>query len=184
VKKHVSGQLKVAPEHVCPDVLALMNKPHYGVYERFAQRFAGTTKRAGKPQFLLPYYISSHPGSTLADAIELAMTLKKQGFVPDQVQDFYPTPGTLSTCMYHTGIDPLTGKNVYVATTQKEKAMQRALLAFDKKRNWPLIRQALIEAGREDLAGYGKDCLVPPETAKANVKAPKGRHTEKEKRRR
>lgn len=170
VKKHVSGQLKVAPEHVCPDVLALMNKPHYGVYERFAQRFSATTKREGKPQYLLPYYISSHPGSTLADAIELAMTLKKQGFVPDQVQDFYPTPGTLSTCMYYTGIDPLTGKNVYVADTQKEKAMQRALLAFDKKRNWPLIREALIESGREDLIGYGKDCLVPPDAPWRNAR--------------
>jgi len=185
VKKHVSGQLKVAPEHICPDVLALMNKPHYGIYERFAQRFETTTKRAGKPQFLLPYYISSHPGSTLADAIELAMTLKKQGFVPDQVQDFYPTPGTLSTCMYYTGLDPLTGKSVYVANTQKEKAMQRALLAFDKKKNWPLIRQALTEAGREDLIGYGKDSLVPPETAKSSVRAPKGsRPTAKRKQRR
>ncbi len=174
VKKHVSGQLKVAPEHVCQDVLMLMNKPHYGVYERFAHRFAGATKRAGKPQFLLPYYISSHPGSTLSDAIELATTIKKQGFVPDQVQDFYPTPGTLSTCMYYTGLDPITGKSVYVADTQKEKAMQRALLAFDKKRNWPLIRQALIDAGREDLIGYGKDCLVPPETGRPSQRGSNG----------
>ncbi len=166
VRKHISGQLKVAPEHVCPEVLALMNKPHYGTYERFAKRFEGATKRAGKPQFLLPYYISSHPGSTLADAIELAVTLKKQGFVPDQVQDFYPTPGTLSTCMYYTGINPLTGKSVYVARTPKEKAMQRALLAFHNKKNWPLIREALIEAGREDLIEHGKDGLVPPEAPK------------------
>ncbi len=166
VKKHVSGQLKVAPEHVCPEVLALMNKPQYGTYERFAKRFEGMTKRAGKPQFLLPYYISSHPGSTLNDAIELAVTLKKQGFVPEQVQDFYPTPGTLSTCMYYTGINPLTGKSVYVASTPKEKAMQRALLAFHNKKNWPLIREALIEAGREDLIEFGKDGLVPPEVPK------------------
>ncbi len=173
VKKHVSGQLKVAPEHVCPDVLALMNKPHYGVYERFARRFESTTKRAGKPQYLLPYYISSHPGSTLLDAIALAVTLKKQGFVPDQVQDFYPTPGTLSTCMYYTGMNPLTGKPVYVAVTQNEKAMQRALLAFENKRNWPLIRKALMEAGREDLIGYGKDCLVPPEGPKQHARVSK-----------
>ncbi len=166
VRKHISGQLKVAPEHVCPEVLTLMNKPHYGIYERFAKRFEGATKRAGKPQYLLPYYISSHPGSTLADAIELAMTLKKQGFVPDQVQDFYPTPGTLSTCMYYTGLNPLTGKTVFVARTPKEKAMQRALLAFHNKKNWSLIREALIEAGREDLIEHGKDGLVPPEAPK------------------
>ncbi len=165
VKKHVSGQLKVAPEHVNENVLALMNKPNYSVYERFSKRFAGATARAGKPQYLLPYYISSHPGSTLQDAIELAVTLKRQGFIPDQVQDFYPTPGTLSTCMYYTGMNPLTGKEVYVAKTQREKAMQRALLAFDKKRNWPLIREALTEAGREDLIGRGKECLVPDESA-------------------
>ncbi len=182
VKKHVSGQLKVAPEHVCADVLALMNKPRYGVYERFARRFENATKRAGKPQYLLPYYISSHPGSTLSDAIELALTLKKQGFVPEQVQDFYPTPGTLSTCMYYTGLDPLTGKEVYVARTQKEKAMQRALLAFTNKKNWPLIREALNLAGRDDLIGRGKDCLVPPEAPKGSGthrRAPKAKVHEK-----
>ena len=161
VKKHVSGQLKVAPEHVSDEVLRLMNKPSYALYERFATRFTAVTKRAGKPQFLLPYYISSHPGSTLDHAIQLAQTLKKQGFVPEQVQDFYPTPGTLSTCMYYTGLHPLTGKPVYVANTQEEKAMQRALLQFNKKQNWPLIRAALLKAGREDLIGMGKDCLVP-----------------------
>ncbi|NLT98829.1 MAG: YgiQ family radical SAM protein [Christensenellaceae bacterium] len=162
VKKHVSGQLKVAPEHVSGEVLRLMNKPGYAVYERFARRFEAATKKAGKPQYLLPYYISSHPGSTLNDAIELALTLKKQGFVPEQVQDFYPTPGTISTCMFYTGLDPMTGKPVYVARTPREKAMQRALLQFDQKRNWPLIREALREAGREDLIGPGG--LVPAET--------------------
>lgn len=161
VKKHVSGQLKVAPEHVSDEVLRLMNKPSYEVYERFAHRFASTTQRADKPQYLLPYYISSHPGSTLNDAIELALTLKKQGFIPEQVQDFYPTPGTLSTCMYYTDRDPMTGKPVYVAKTPKEKAMQRALLQFDQRRNWPLIREALKVANREDLIGPGRDCLVP-----------------------
>ncbi len=161
VKKHVSGQLKVAPEHVSSEVLQLMNKPPYAVYERFAARFTTVTKRAGKPQFLLPYYISSHPGSTLEHAIELAQALKKQGFIPEQVQDFYPTPGTLSTCMYYTGLHPLTGQPVYVANTPEEKAMQRALLQFNKKQNWPLIRAALLKADREDLIGMGKDCLVP-----------------------
>ena len=163
VKKHVSGQLKVAPEHVCPDVLALMNKPGYRVYERFAQMFTSASQRAGKKQYILPYYISSHPGSTLDDAIELALVLKKQRFIPEQVQDFYPTPGTLSTCMYYTEINPLNGKPVYVAKTQEEKAMQRALLQFNKKYNWPKIRKALELAGREDLIGRGGDSLVPPE---------------------
>ncbi len=164
IRKHVSGQLKVAPEHVSGEVLQLMNKPGYPAYERFAKRFTDLTRRTGKPLYLLPYYISSHPGSTLQDAIELALTLKKQGFVPEQVQDFYPTPGTLSTCMFHTGRDPLSGNSVYVATTQQEKTMQRALLQFDKPRNWPVIRKALSIAGREDLIGMGRDCLVPPDS--------------------
>lgn len=166
VKKHVSGHLKTAPEHVCDNVLELMNKPHYKAYENFAGRFSAMSNKAGKEQYLLPYYISSHPGSTLENAIELAVKLKKQKYVPEQVQDFYPTPGTLSTCMYYTGINPLTGKEVYVARTPKEKAMQRALLQFNNKRNWPLIREALIKAGREDLIGRGKDCLVPEEYSK------------------
>jgi|AGTN01.1.fsa_nt_gi uncharacterized radical SAM protein YgiQ len=161
VKKHVSGQLKVAPEHVSGEVLRLMNKPPYAVYERFATRFTAATKRLGKPQFLLPYYISSHPGSTLDHAIELALTLKKQGFIPEQVQDFYPTPGTLSSCMYYTGLDPLTDRPVYVANTAEEKAMQHALLQFNRKQNRTLIRAALKKAGREDLIGPGRECLVP-----------------------
>ncbi len=179
VKKHVSGQLKVAPEHVNPEVLWLMNKPPYAVYERFAQRFEAATKRAGKPQFLLPYYISSHPGSTLETAVELALALKKQGFIPEQVQDFYPTPGTLSTCMFHTGLNPLTSKPVYVATTPEEKAMQRALLQFNQKRNWPLIRKALLRIGREDLIGPGKECLVPEETRTSGRTGSKSKHVSK-----
>jgi uncharacterized radical SAM protein YgiQ len=171
VKKHVSGQLKVAPEHISSEVLALMNKPPFAAYERFAARFSAATKRLGKPQFLLPYYISSHPGSTLDHAIELALALKKQGFIPEQVQDFYPTPGTLSTCMYYTGLDPLTNKPVYVADTPEEKAMQRALLQFNKKQNWPLIRRALTKAGREDLIGSGRECLVPVETGRRGGRA-------------
>jgi uncharacterized radical SAM protein YgiQ len=170
LKRHISGQLKVAPEHVCPGVLSLMNKPDYKVYERFANRFSSVTKKIGKEQYLLPYYISSHPGSTLNDAIELALKLKQQRFIPEQVQDFYPTPGTISTCMYYTGLDPMTGKPVYVATTQKEKAMQRALLQFNNKRNWPLVREALKEAGREDLIGRGPQCLVPEEHTESVAK--------------
>jgi radical SAM superfamily enzyme YgiQ (UPF0313 family) len=120
----------------------------------------------GKEQYLLPYYISSHPGSTIGNAIELALKLKQQRFIPEQVQDFYPTPGTLSTCMYYTGIDPLSGKTVYVARDPKEKAMQRALLQFNNKKNWPIIREALKSAGREDLIGSGRECLVPEESEK------------------
>ena len=161
VKKHVSGQLKVAPEHVCGHVLGYMNKPSHSVYERFANRFLSASKRIGKKQYLLPYYISSHPGSTLDDAIALAVKLKQGGFIPEQVQDFYPTPGTLSTCMYHTGIDPMSGKPVFVARSKEDKAMQRALLQPGNRRNWPTIREALKKAGREDLIGRGKDCLVP-----------------------
>lgn len=173
LKKHVSGQLKVAPEHVCEGVLEMMNKPGYRVYENFSRRFSAATKRAGKEQYLLPYYISSHPGSRLEDAIELALKLKQQHFIPEQVQDFYPTPGTLSTCMYYTGNDPMTGRPVYVATTPKEKAMQRALLQFNNKKNWPLIREALKTAGREDLIGRGKGCLVPEEPARGTVRSRK-----------
>ncbi len=166
VKKHVSGQLKVAPEHVCKTVLRLMNKPDYSVYERFARRFADITQKAGKKQYLLPYYISSHPGSTLLDAIELAVSLKAKGFVPEQVQDFYPTPGTLSTCMFYTGINPLTNSTVYVARDPKEKAMQRALLSFQNRASHGLIREALTLVGREDLIGSGKNCLIPSKRSK------------------
>lgn len=179
VGKHVSGQLKVAPEHVCGHVLQLMNKPSHRVYERFSRRFEAATKRIGKKQYLLPYYISSHPGSTIEDAIELALVMKRQHFIPEQVQDFYPTPGTLSTCMYHTGVHPLTGKPVYVAKTAEEKAMQRALLQFNKKRNWPLIRKALTKAGREDLIGRAPDCLVPepmPQKHGRSLVRPKNRY--------
>lgn len=163
VKKHVSGQLKVAPEHVCQDVLTLMNKPSHKVYDQFSKRFERATKAIGKKQYLLPYYISSHPGSTLNDAITLAQRMKQSRFVPEQVQDFYPTPGTLSTAMYYTERNPLTSKPVYVAKTGEEKAMQRALLQFNQKRNWPKIRAALKKAGRTDLIGRGGECLVPPE---------------------
>ena len=158
VKKHVSGQLKVAPEHVSGEVLRLMNKPCYAVYERFAHRFEAATKKAGKPQYLLPYYISSHPGSTISDAIELALALKKQGFVPEQVQDFYPTPGTVSTCMFHTGLDPMTGKPVYVAKTPREKAMQRRCCSLTSAQ-LALMREGAKRGRAGGLIGPGG--LVP-----------------------
>jgi uncharacterized radical SAM protein YgiQ len=159
---HVSGQLKVAPEHVSPEVLKRMAKPGIDVYDRFRRAFIAENKRISKKQYLLPYFISAHPGSGLIEAIELALYLKKTGFVPRQVQDFYPTPGTLSTCMYYTGIDPRNGEEVYIPASDRERNLQRALLQFTNPKNYPKVRAALREAGREDLIGYGKKCLVPP----------------------
>lgn len=150
-KHHISGTLKVAPEHISGKVLARMRKPSKAVFVEFSKKYKEVNDRLGKKQYLIPYLISSHPGATLEDAIELALFLKQSGFVPDQVQDFYPTPGTLSTCMYYTGLDPLTGEKVYVAKDIKEKQLQRALLHFNKKENRGLVRQALEKAGRTDL---------------------------------
>lgn len=160
---HVSGQLKVAPEHVVDRVLEKMGKPGRKVYDAFVKKFYEINKRVGKEQYLVPYLISGHPGSDLKAAIELALYLKNTGYIPEQVQDFYPTPGTLSTCMFYTSLDPRTMKSVYVPSSPKEKAMQRALLQFRRKENQPLVREALRKAGREDLIGYGKECLVWPE---------------------
>lgn len=162
VKHHVSGQLKVAPEHCSNHVLTHMGKPNFSVYKRFSERFYQLTKSIDKKQYLVPYLMSSHPGSTVQDAIELALFLKSEGLHPEQVQDFYPTPGTISTCMYYTGLDPITLKDVYVPRSKEEKASQRALLQYYRKENHPLIRQALIQAGRENLIGFSKSCLVPP----------------------
>ena len=148
---HVSGILKVAPEHISPGVLKCMHKPGKEVFEDFSRRYTETSRRLGKKQYMIPYFISSHPGSTLDDAIELALYLKETGFVPDQVQDFYPTPGTLSTCMYYTEMDPFTLKPVYVAKDIHEKKLQRALLHFNKKENRRLVAEALTKAGRTDL---------------------------------
>lgn len=150
---HVSGTLKVAPEHISGEVLAKMHKPSAEVFGRFCRRYETTNERLGKDQYIIPYFISSHPGSTLEDAVELALYLRETGFVPDQVQDFYPTPGTLATCMYHTGLDPLTMESVYVAKTMEEKRMQRALLHFNKRENHRLVVKALEKAGRTDLIG-------------------------------
>lgn len=148
---HVSGTLKVAPEHISDNVLSCMHKPSKEVFVEFTRKYKETNKRLGLKQYLIPYLISSHPGSTLEDACELSLFLKKYGFVPDQVQDFYPTPGTLATCMYYTGLDPLTMENVYVAKTMEEKKMQRALIHFHKKENRRTVEAALKKVGREDL---------------------------------
>jgi len=166
VEHHVSGQLKVAPEHVSEKVLDAMGKPQIDVYEKFSSKFYELTKNAGKKQYLLPYFITAHPGSDMNAAIELAEYLKKHRFIPEQVQEFYPTPDTIATCMYYTGIDPRNMKAVYVPESPEERAMQRALIHFHKSKNYPLVRKALIKAGRMDLIGYGKDCLVPPESGK------------------
>ncbi|MCI7619178.1 MAG: YgiQ family radical SAM protein [Firmicutes bacterium] len=151
---HVSGTLKVAPEHISDRVLYYMRKPSRKVFLEFDKKYKAVNRKLGKKQFLIPYLISSHPGSTLDDAVELAVFLKKYGFVPDQVQDFYPTPGTLSTCMYYTELDPLTMKPVYVAKNMEEKRMQRALIHYNKKENKDLVMKALKKVGKVDLTGY------------------------------
>ena len=165
VKYHISGQLKVAPEHCIDSVLDYMGKPHIGVYEKFMDQYRRLNDRYSKEQYVVPYLMSSHPGSTLQDAVALAEYLNRRGRQPEQVQDFYPTPGTISTCMYYTGIDPMTMKKVYVAKTPHEKAMQRALLQWKRPDKRKLVIEALKEAGREDLIGYGPECLVRPDRA-------------------
>lgn len=162
VKHHISGQLKVAPEHMSDNALYYMGKPSFSVYEKFRERYARINEKLGKKQYLVPYLMSSHPGATLDDAIQMACYLNKVGYMPQQVQDFYPTPGTLSTAMYYTEIDPRTMKPVYVAKTPEEKAMQRALLQWRKPEKRPIIVAALRKAGREDLVGFGKECLIRP----------------------
>ncbi len=163
VKYHISGQLKVAPEHCIDSVLDYMGKPHIGVYEQFMDRYRRLNDKYSKEQYVVPYLMSSHPGSTLQDAVALAEYLNKHGRQPEQVQDFYPTPGTISTCMYYTGLDPITMKSVYVAKSFHEKAMQRALLQWKRPDKRALVTEALKEAGRQDLIGFGPDCLVRPE---------------------
>ncbi len=158
---HISGQLKVAPEHVSDRVLALMRKSRHSVYTAFARKYAQLNRELGKKQYLVPYYIASHPGAGISEAIENALYLKQSGFVPDQVQDFYPTPGSLSTCMYYTGLDPYTMEPVYVPRGRHERSLQRALLQFNRKENHRLVREALRLAGREDLIGSGPGALVP-----------------------
>lgn len=157
---HISGQLKVAPEHVVPRVLNQMGKPTREVYDKFVNKYFQINKRLNKKQFLVPYLMSSHPGSDLNAAIELAQYIKEMGYTPEQVQDFYPTPGSLSTTMYYTGFNPITGEQVYIPKTPEEKDMQRALIQFAVPRNHQKVKKALIKAHREDLIGNGKDCLI------------------------
>ena len=162
VKDHVSGQLKVAPEHCSTPVLRCMGKPDFSVYRDFRKKYFELSEACGKEQYLVPYLMSSHPGSTMNDAINLALCLKRDHYAPEQVQDYYPTPGTASTVMFYTGINPLDMKPVYVATDYHEKQLQRALLQYNRPQNHDMVREALRKAGREDLIGYGADCLVPP----------------------
>ena len=162
IEYHVSGQLKVAPEHCSTQVLDRMGKPHFEVYRKFAKEFYRITGEIGKKQFLVPYLMSSHPGSTVNDAIELSLFLKKEHLHPEQVQDFYPTPGTISTCVFYTGLDPYTLEKVYVPRTPEEKALQRALLQYFRPENHDIVEQALIKAGRTDLIGTSPSCLIRP----------------------
>jgi len=160
-RHHVSGQLKVAPEHISEGTLRAMGKPGPAVYQTFRQRYEQINTRLGKKQYLVPYLISGHPGTSLEDAIELALYIKANRVVPEQVQDFYPTPGTVSTTMYYTGLDPETLEPIHVPDLA-EKRLQRALLQYAKPKYHPLALQALHKANRTDLIGYGPDCLVPP----------------------
>ncbi len=160
VEHHVSGQLKVAPEHVSPNVLKYMGKPAGKTYDEFRRKFFRITERLGKKQFIIPYLMSSHPGCKLEDAIMLAEYLRDINYQPEQVQDFYPTPGTLSTTMFYTGLDPLTMEEVYIPRSKEEKAMQRALLQFKNPKNYNIVYDALVKAGREDLIGNGPKCLI------------------------
>ncbi len=162
VKHHVSGQLKVAPEHISDVVLEKMNKPKRDLYDRFVKRFYELNNKHDKNQFLVPYLMSSHPGSTLKEAIELACYIRDLKYYPEQVQDFYPTPGTLATCMYYTGLDPRTNEKVYVPKSKEEKAMQRALIQYKNPKNYDLVYKALKKANRLDLVGFSKQCLIRP----------------------
>lgn len=180
-KYHISGQLRVAPEHVADRVLHYMGKPENAIYESFVKRYQRVNKMTGKKQFLVPYLMSSHPGSGLKEAVELAEYLRDLGYMPEQVQDFYPTPSTLSTCMYYTGLDPRTMEKVYVPVNPHEKAMQRALMQYRNPHNYDLVREALIKAGREDLIGFGPECLIAPRKERWREKKWEERHDHRKK---
>lgn len=171
-KYHISGQLRVAPEHISDNVLNKMGKPSNDVYEGFLKRYQRINKKTGKEQFVVPYLMSSHPGSTMNEAIELAEYIRDLGYMPEQVQDFYPTPSTLSTCMYYTGLDPATMDKVYTPVSHHEKAMQRALIQYRNPENYELVKEALIKNGRTDLIGFGPKCLIPPR----NINTHNGRY--------
>ncbi len=162
LKNHVSGQLRVAPEHISDKVLRYMGKPGNDVYESFLRKYEEYNKRTGKKQYAVPYLMSSHPGSTMKEAIELAEYIRDLGYMPEQVQDFYPTPSTLSTVMYYTGLDPRDMRKVYVERNPHRKAMQRALIQYRDPKNYELVKEALLENGRADLIGYSRECLIPP----------------------
>lgn len=164
IAHHISGQLRVAPEHVSEHVLRCMGKPSHKVYESFLEKFEVYNRKSGKKQYVLPYFISSHPGCSLKDAVELAEYIRDMGFMPEQAQDFYPTPSTVSTCMYYTGKNPLTGEKLHIPRGTREKAMQRALIQYRAPENYDLVREALQLCGRRDLIGYGPRALIRPET--------------------
>jgi uncharacterized radical SAM protein YgiQ len=169
---HIGGHLKVAPEHTDPHVLGLMKKPDNVNFEGFAREFRKASQAAGKPkQYIVPYYIASHPGSDLHAMIDLAVFLKRNGYRPDQVQDFIPAPFDVATCMYYTGIDPFTKEEVYIARNLRDRKMQRALMQFFKPENWFTVREALLQAGRQDLIGSGCDCLIPASPPKEALEA-------------
>ena len=168
VQYHVSGQLKVAPEHICDAVLKRMGKPENAVYEKFRKKYARLNEELGLKQYLVPYLMSSHPGSTLKEAVALAEYLRDLGYMPEQVQDFYPTPSTMSTVMYYTEVDPRDGKPVYVCKNPHEKAMQRALIQYRNPKNYDLVHEALTKAGRTDLIGFGPKCLIRPRKDERN----------------
>ena len=182
-KYHISGQLRVAPEHVSDHVLDLMGKPRNSVYQEFVARFEKVNKQLGMDQYLVPYLISSHPGSDLDDAIALAESIRDMGYMPEQVQDFYPTPSTISTCMYYTGVDPRTIKAVKITSNPHDKAMQRALIQYRKPENYDLVKEALLKAGRQDLIGFDKEhCLIPPRKLEnSNNRNKQNKHKEYEK---
>ena len=159
---HISGQLRVAPEHISDNVLKLMGKPSSKVYKAFLKRYEAINQKTGKKQYVVPYLMSSHPGSTLQESIKLAEYIRDLGYMPEQVQDFYPTPSTISTCMYYTGVNPLTMESVYTPVTFHEKAMQRALIQYKKPENYELVKEALIKGNRKDLIGFDKKCLIAP----------------------
>lgn len=173
VDHHISGQLRVAPEHVSERVLRMMGKPSHKVYQRFLQKFDEANKKAGKEQYALPYFMSSHPGSSLEDAIILAEYIRDMGFIPEQAQDFYPTPSTISTCMFYTGKHPVTGEPVHVPKGVKEKAMQRALIQYRVPQNYDLVKEALLLCHREDLIGFGPKCLIRPRKPQENASSGK-----------
>ena len=171
MRYHISGQLKVAPEHVSDEVLKYMGKPCHAVYQQFVRKYQELNQREHMDQYVVPYLMSSHPGCTMAEAVKLAEYLRDIHHQPEQVQDFYPTPSTLSTVMYYTGLDPRAMQPVYVPRDPHEKAMQRALMQYKDPKNYKLVREALILAGREDLIGYGPECLIrPPRGAGGNGK--------------